>query len=111
MRFIALLLSWVFDGSTGYNHLLEVEAIDAPKSSVIVMRSLISAITILIACSGIAAELEFHRDLAYTEPADASRRLDVYAPADGQSQRRSSTAERRNDSDSQLRRSLDSKTS
>jgi arylformamidase len=27
---------------------------------------------------------EIHRDLAYTEPADASRRLDVYAPADGQ---------------------------
>jgi arylformamidase len=48
------------------------------------MRTLISAITILIASLGIAAEPEIHRDLAYTEPADASRRLDVYAPANGQ---------------------------
>jgi hypothetical protein len=37
MRFIGLLLSWVFDDSTGYIHLLEVEAIDRPKSSVTII--------------------------------------------------------------------------
>jgi acetyl esterase/lipase len=30
-----------------------------------------------------AAEPKIHRDIAYTDPADDSRRLDVYAPADG----------------------------
>lgn len=47
------------------------------------MRTLISTITILLASSGIAAEPEIHRDLAYAQPAEARRRLDVYAPADG----------------------------
>lgn len=48
------------------------------------MRTLITAATILIATSALAAEPKIHRDLAYTEPADDSRRLDVYAPADGE---------------------------
>jgi acetyl esterase/lipase len=48
------------------------------------MRTLIAAVTILVSTSALAAESKIHRDLAYTEPADASRRLDVYAPAEGQ---------------------------
>lgn len=31
----------------------------------------------------VASESQVHRDLAYTDPADSSRRLDVYAPDDG----------------------------
>ena len=48
------------------------------------MRTLIAAATILISASALAAEPRTHRDLAYAEPGDASRRLDVYAPAEGQ---------------------------
>jgi len=47
------------------------------------MRTLITAATILLSTSALAAESQIHRDLAYAEPADESRRLDVYAPADG----------------------------
>ena len=31
----------------------------------------------------IAAEPKIHRDIAYTDPADASRQLDIYATVDG----------------------------
>jgi acetyl esterase/lipase len=48
------------------------------------MRTLLTAATILISASVLAVEPKIHRDLAYTDPADASRRLDVYAPADGE---------------------------
>jgi acetyl esterase/lipase len=48
------------------------------------MRTLIAAVTILVSTSAFAAEPQIHRDIAYTEPADESRRLDVYTPADGQ---------------------------
>jgi acetyl esterase/lipase len=47
------------------------------------MRTLITAATMLIATSVLAAESKIYRDIAYTEPADASRRLDVYAPDQG----------------------------
>ena len=47
------------------------------------MQTLISTATILISASVIAAEPKHHLDLAYTDPADASRRLDVYTPAEG----------------------------
>jgi len=43
----------------------------------------ISILLILLTSSALAAEPKIHRDLAYAEPADESRRLDVYAPADG----------------------------
>ncbi len=41
------------------------------------------AIALILPTHALAAESKVHRDLAYVEPADASRRLDVYAPADG----------------------------
>ena len=41
------------------------------------------AIVLILPTHALAAESKVHRDLAYVEPADASRRLDVYAPADG----------------------------
>jgi arylformamidase len=41
------------------------------------------AIVLILPTQALAAEPQVHRDLAYVEPADASRRLDVYAPADG----------------------------
>lgn len=47
------------------------------------MRTLITAATVLISASVLAAEPRRHLDLAYTEPADASRRLDVYSPSEG----------------------------
>jgi len=47
------------------------------------MRTLIITAMFLIATPAVAAEPKIHRDLAYTEPADESRRLDVYAPGDG----------------------------
>jgi len=43
----------------------------------------ISILLILLTSSALAAEPKSHRDLAYAKPADDSRRLDVYAPADG----------------------------
>lgn len=48
------------------------------------MRTLTTAAIILVATSAIAAEPKIHRDLAYSEPEDANRRLDVYAPAGGE---------------------------
>ena len=48
------------------------------------MRTLTATTTILIATSVLATEPKIHRDIAYTDPADDSRRLDVYAPADGE---------------------------
>lgn len=41
------------------------------------------AIALILPTHALAAEPQVHRDLAYVEPADASRRLDVYAPNDG----------------------------
>ena len=46
------------------------------------MQILIAA-TVLISASVLAAEPNRHLDLAYTEPADASRRLDVYTSPEG----------------------------
>ena len=37
----------------------------------------------LLTSSALAAEPQVDRDLAYSDPADAGRRLDVYAPGDG----------------------------
>ena len=48
------------------------------------MQTLINAAVMLVSTSVLAAEPQIHRDIAYTDPADASRRLDVYAPADGE---------------------------
>ncbi len=42
-----------------------------------------TAFLFVFAADSLAAEPKIHRDLAYVEPADASRRLDVYAPNDG----------------------------
>ena len=42
-----------------------------------------TAFLLVFGADSLAAESKVHRDLAYVEPADASRRLDVYAPADG----------------------------
>lgn len=39
---------------------------------------------LLLTSAALATEPQVHRDLAYTEPADQCRRLDVYAPADGE---------------------------
>lgn len=47
------------------------------------MQTLLTTVTVLISASVLAAEPKRHLDLAYTEPADASRRLDVYAPTEG----------------------------
>ena len=47
------------------------------------MQMLTVTATILIAMPVIAAEPKTHRDIAYTDPADASRLLDVYAPDHG----------------------------
>jgi acetyl esterase/lipase len=41
------------------------------------------AIALILPTQAHAAERKIHRDLAYTDPADPSRRLDVYAPNDG----------------------------
>lgn len=39
---------------------------------------------LLVTSVALATEPQTHRDLAYTEPADQSRLLDVYVPADGE---------------------------
>jgi acetyl esterase/lipase len=41
------------------------------------------AIILAVASTEVAAELQTHRDIAYSDPAGESRRLDVYAPAAG----------------------------
>lgn len=38
---------------------------------------------LFLTASALAAEMRVHRDVAYTEPPDARRSLDVYAPAEG----------------------------
>jgi acetyl esterase/lipase len=48
------------------------------------MRTLTATAVILMATSVLAAEPKIDRGIAYTEPADDSRRLDVYAPVDGE---------------------------
>jgi carboxylesterase type B len=48
------------------------------------MRTLTATAIVFVATSALAAEPKIHRDIAYTDPADDSRRLDVYAPADGE---------------------------
>jgi acetyl esterase/lipase len=50
------------------------------------MRTLIITVMMLTATSALAAEPQAHRDLAYTDPADDIRRLDVYSPAHGKDQ-------------------------
>lgn len=47
------------------------------------MKCVLAIILLLNVGSAFAAEPQVHRDLAYTEPADDGRRLDLYAPADG----------------------------
>ena len=41
-------------------------------------------IVLAVTSAALAAEPKSHRDIAYTDPADYSRRLNVYAPADGE---------------------------
>jgi acetyl esterase/lipase len=42
--------------------------------------SVVTAFLLVCAADSLAAEPQVHRDLAYTDPVDAGRRLDVYAP-------------------------------
>jgi len=51
------------------------------------MRTLTTTTVILMATSTLATEPQIHRDIAYTDSADDSRRLDIYAPADGKGRR------------------------
>lgn len=48
------------------------------------LRHAIVAVALVVTSTAFAAEPQTHRDIAYTDPADDSRRLDVYAPADGE---------------------------
>jgi len=47
------------------------------------MRCIPAMIVLLAATPVFAAEMKVRRNIAYTDPADARRRLDVYAPTDG----------------------------
>ncbi len=47
------------------------------------MHRLLLVVALLSSAPALAAEMEIKRNLAYTEPADSQRRLDVYSPTDG----------------------------